>query len=227
MKGARDRPICLVMKTAAVNFSRFRALLSAREVERSERFRFQHDQDEYVTAHGLKRLALAALTGQPPRELGFYTEIHGKPGILGSKIPFNLSHSRGHVALLVGTVGQVGVDLELPDPRLEYKSLIAQVAHSSERDRITNAAEFYRLWTSKEAACKATGEGLRRDPTTFALMPHGSGEYSIDLDDQRLHLFAYPSPIRGHIAFAFSSRPTGMLRVDVLPTPCRYQKLNP
>ena len=78
---------------------------------------------------------------------------------------FNISHSAGVVACAFCEDGRIGIDLERVRP-----TSVADfhgVFHEHERQRIAScpdaAAEFYRIWTFKEAVVKADGRGIGID----------------------------------------------------------------
>jgi len=77
---------------------------------------------------------------------------------------WNLSHSKGALALIVGPPGaDVGVDIErIRDARRE---LVDYVTREEERAQVVDAETFTRLWTAKEAYMKLVGSGLAIGPT--------------------------------------------------------------
>lgn len=94
---------------------------------------------------------------------------------------FNVSHS-GTLGLCALSDRPVGVDIERVRPRKE--GLPAYALDERElgwfRTRGENWADFYTLWTMKEARIKCTGEGLRRPPrkiTVPLLEPGGRAEW--------------------------------------------------
>ncbi len=94
----------------------------------------------------------------------------GKPYLQGRPIDFNLSHTRGGVAVLLGR-GDLGVDVERADRRVDVERVgIRSFTHSELRwVRAGNPSErFIRMWTLKEAYMKARGLGLRLSPKTFS-----------------------------------------------------------
>jgi 4'-phosphopantetheinyl transferase len=93
-------------------------------------------------------------------------DARGKPAIHGERLCFNLAHSGD--ALLVGVADAlaVGVDLETPSQprpvldlaRRYFAPAEAQALAALPEDRRQDA--FLRLWTCKEAALKAQGQGI-------------------------------------------------------------------
>jgi 4'-phosphopantetheinyl transferase len=148
------------------------------ERERAGRFRIAADRREFIAAHALLRTMLTLHLGVPPTAWRFLIDANGKPSIdpnVGShQLQFNLSHTRGLVAVALASRGAVGVDVEEIDEakadlaiaeayfaRSEVEML--QKAPPSERARC-----FFRLWTLKEAYIKAIGTGLSAPLNSFA-----------------------------------------------------------
>jgi 4'-phosphopantetheinyl transferase len=74
---------------------------------------------------------------------------------------FNISHSGDIVVCALSDESPMGIDIEqmLPVSFSEYKEIMSV----NEWDSINESgsvSEFYRLWTKKEAVCKAEGIGL-------------------------------------------------------------------
>lgn len=115
----------------------------------------------------LLRTALAPLLGCLPHELAFDREARGRPFLRHPGAPdFNLSDTVGGTLIAICPAGRVGVDLERTDRRLPVAKLAARWYSTEEAAALqTLDAEaariaFLRLWTAKEASCKATGTGI-------------------------------------------------------------------
>jgi len=147
---------------------RCRALLSADEIARADRFAFAHLTRSFEIAHGALRLLLAAYLNTQPQRVQFTYGSHGKPALTsGSGLRFNMAHSR-ELALYAFTAGcEIGVDVEqvrsMPDlesiaqrffNKVEVTELMAVQGGPARTDA------FFRCWTRKEAYMKAVGEGL-------------------------------------------------------------------
>jgi len=103
----------------------------------------------------------------------------GKPYVKGSGLDFNLTHSGGLAALLVSTVGSVGIDMEPLQRGYDLLECAASFCHPDEinqlpLDRETRAMELIQLWTAKEALLKAHGSGLGFPPTGL-IIKNGRG----------------------------------------------------
>jgi 4'-phosphopantetheinyl transferase len=151
------------------------AWLDAAEREKASRFVFARNRIEYAAAHVLVRHALAAATGHPPAAFRFEAGAHGKPtawiGRETAGIHFNLSHSKGLVAVALGLC-ELGLDVE----PIRHSVNLAVARHAFAPEEIAwleglsegrQAEGFLRLWTLKEAFIKATGLGLSQPLDTF------------------------------------------------------------
>jgi 4'-phosphopantetheinyl transferase len=163
----------------------FARVLASDELARASQFFLERDRSRYLVAHSALRLVLAAYLDCPSGALRFLTGNNGKPALAGRPLEFNLSHSGDIVAIAVACAGRdVGIDVERMRPLPDMAGLLrhfatsaeAAVWHSLPADRRERA--FYRLWTRKEAALKATGDGLLGAPGGFEA---GSGEAMVQL----------------------------------------------
>jgi 4'-phosphopantetheinyl transferase len=184
------------------------AALSPEERARAGRFMFDRDRDACRAAHGLKRVTLARLNGVAPSALDFVVGPRGKPA-LGTRpaLRFNLSHCHGLVALAVSRDREVGVDVEFLGRRRPLVEALDRYFGPAERAWLATrppaefVADFLRLWTLKEAAIKATGDGLYADLDSF------------DVDPVRPALLRRPA---AWPALALSARPVGADHVAAL-----------
>lgn len=129
--------------------------------------RFHRWQDRQARILG--RLLLRAVlrrAGQPCDLTRMVWSLEGRPS-LPECGDFNLSHSGGLV--LCGWIarGRIGVDVETDHPGLRLADLEPSMS-LAERQLIKAAAapmqEAVRLWTAKEAVCKADGCGITVAP---------------------------------------------------------------
>ena len=115
----------------------------------------------------LLRTVLAATLGVAPAALVFGREAHGRPFLRNDGAPdFNLTDTSGGTLIALCRRGRVGVDIERFDrvppvarlaPRWFAATEAAQLAAMPVDD---GRRAFLRLWTAKEASCKATGTGI-------------------------------------------------------------------
>lgn len=152
-----------------------RSWLSAAEQERAASFRFEIHRDRYVRGRGMMRALLARRLGADPASLEFILGDKGKPSLVGDPTGFNLSHSEGTAVFAVGNVGDLGVDVEGYDRRVDHAGLARRCFRESEIEWMEgfSPAErhlaFFRIWTAKEARMKASGEGFHLSPQRIEL----------------------------------------------------------
>lgn len=115
----------------------------------------------------LLRTVLATHVGVAPDALGFGREEKGRPFLRHDGAPdFNLSDTHGGTLVGLCRRGRVGVDLERIDRKPPVNRLSRRWFSALEADALqlmdaeSSRAAFLRLWTAKEASCKATGTGI-------------------------------------------------------------------
>jgi 4'-phosphopantetheinyl transferase len=145
----------------------YRSMLSPEELQRAERFRFEHLRHSYTRSRGSLRLLLAHYLGRPPSEIQLICRPKGKPILRdSSQIDFNASHS-GQMALYAFTVGcELGIDVERLRKLDDAESIAARFFSTAEASELLSLTPeqrgpaFFRCWTRKEAYVKAVGDGL-------------------------------------------------------------------
>ena len=157
-----------------------REILSPTEKQRADRFRFDTHRDRFVRGRAFLREIVAQFYKCEPSELMVVEGSDGKPLVPGSAVAFNLSHSGDIAVLGVAPMKEIGVDVETFDRNVECVSIAKRFFAESEFRAVKAQPSdeqrelFFRLWTSKEAAMKATGEGLRIDPRLVEVdLDHG------------------------------------------------------
>ena len=128
-----------------------------------------------ITGHEAGRLLLARLyrdeTGEDLPSIAV-TE-RGKPYFEDSSLHFSISHTKKH-AFCVLSREKVGIDAEEKDRNIDLR-LADKILSPTEKQQFDAAEDkrlaLLRFWVLKEAAAKATGEGLRGYPnhTAFSL----------------------------------------------------------
>ena len=142
-------------------------LLDAEEQNRALKFRTEPLQQQYIGAHGKLRLFLAEALKTTPEALRFSIAEYGKPYLTDyPDWDFNLSHSAGKMAVVIGQGGQVGIDIEQCQLRDSLASLakrcfsVAELEYWQALSELQQVNDFYRFWTLKEAFVKASGRGI-------------------------------------------------------------------
>lgn len=161
--------------------ARAAARLSPDERARADRFRFHRDRRDFVAAHALLRETLSLNGGEAPERWDLVATDSGKPVLAGSQassgLTFNLSHTHGLVACVVGSEIDVGIDVEHLTPRVDPLDLArryfspAEVAYLMSGPDADRSERFVEVWTLKESYIKAVGMGLSHPLDTFSLIP--------------------------------------------------------
>jgi 4'-phosphopantetheinyl transferase len=144
--------------------------VSDAEMERAQRFHFARDRQQFLASRILLRQALTHYVPQvEPRDWAFAALDKGKPYIsrpTGCKLQFNMSHTRGMIALAFA-LGSIGVDAEWVDrAMLDMEGTIPKFFEAFERAYLGAyksegwQRRFLDIWTLKEARLKASGLGL-------------------------------------------------------------------
>ena len=153
-----------------------RQLLTTDEIERAERFYFEHHQVDFVVARGLLRMLLERYLGHPAGALRFDYSSFGKPSLepefrqppnSKSILHFNLSHSADYVLYAFVLDHEIGVDIEYVKRDFPCLQVAENFFSAQEQTFLRSLATpqeqyeaFFNCWTRKEAYIKAQGEGL-------------------------------------------------------------------
>ncbi|ABB38401.1 4'-phosphopantetheinyl transferase [Oleidesulfovibrio alaskensis G20] len=125
-------------------------------------------KEQYLFAHGVKRLILGRKTHCAPERLGFGFSRFGKPFLAhpATSLQFNMSHSGPFCMLGISAESQIGVDIEIHSHSISYHTIIenyfspTEIAIWKKTNPANSKKAFYRLWTLKEAVFKCIGSGL-------------------------------------------------------------------
>jgi 4'-phosphopantetheinyl transferase len=153
----------------------FRDLLTEEERRQEARFHFAEASKRYLVTRAMARTVLSRYAPVAPRAWRFAANRFGRPEILNVEchakdgergLAFNISHTRGLVALAVSRDCELGVDVENVVARSVSMKVadrffapaevdeLYRVPHDRRQDR------FFEYWTLKEAYIKARGMGL-------------------------------------------------------------------
>jgi len=153
-----------------------RCILSAAEIDRACRFRFEKDQARFVSCRASLRLLLSRYTGAPPEEIAFRYESGGKPALAGiAGWQFNVSHSRDLAAIAISHYDALGIDVEIIEPNFPRNDVAPDVLANDELADLAalpvsgQPAHFFQLWTLKEALLKAVGIGFSTEPRSIRI----------------------------------------------------------
>lgn len=196
------------------------SVLSADEIAQSDRLRHASDRVAYRCAHLIFRLMAARRLGLEPSEAGDlrFTRrchscggAHGKPQIVGAGAGAELSLSRSGDTMLVASApasSPIGADVERV-PEVVFTGFddyvlapTEPVPHGRDADR-----RRLELWVAKEAAVKATGQGLAVAPGEMAVAR--SAEESL------------PAASAHWSGTITAPEHPGLNRLHVAPVPCK------
>ncbi len=164
------------LERAAELAGRYLPLLSADELERAGRFKFEHLREAYILGRGVTRSILARCMDTDPRAIRFEYSTHGKPSLEGAQEwHFNVSHSGSLLVCAMTAAAPVGVDVERVRPMPDAAAVAKRFFSAAEAQRVLSAppesvaALFFEIWTRKEAFLKANGTGLSRGLHSFTV----------------------------------------------------------
>ena len=177
---------------APAELDALRALLSADELERAARFKFDVLARRFIAGRGILRSLIGAYIGTAPAELRFRYDA-GKPSLEtqpSTPLYFNLAHADGLAVYAVTRSAAIGIDVERVAPLPDATDIAANYFAPGEIRRLSRATDtagsFYRCWTRKEAYVKALGEGLAHPLDRF--------EVTMDADEPAVLLAVADDP---------------------------------
>lgn len=146
-------------------------LLSEEERNKSNCFHFADDRLRYVVTRAMVRTVLSRYADVAPAAWTFEANSHGRPEIapslsgLSGDLRFNLSHTRGLIALGVCRGSSIGVDVEHLErqPALGVAERFFSSTEAAELAALPSdqqAQRFFEYWTLKESYIKAHGKGI-------------------------------------------------------------------
>jgi 4'-phosphopantetheinyl transferase len=149
----------------------YRALLTEEERRKELRFYFPDDQRRYLVTRAMVRTVLSRYLDVAPTDWRFAANRYGRPEIANFKpdecgLRFNISHTRGLIALGVTQFRELGVDVENVRAREVSLGIAdrffakAEVAELATVPPARQQDRFFEYWTFKESYIKARGMGL-------------------------------------------------------------------
>lgn len=134
---------------------------------RIKRYTGEKERQSRIAGKALLVYALKKLQVYPAVSLDNYAySLTNQPILKGSDIHFSISHSSNMIlcAVVQGEGGKIGIDVERLNP--VKLNLMKFYFNPSSWEEIINApdhtAAFYRHWTMKEAAIKASGLSIEQ-----------------------------------------------------------------
>lgn len=147
------------------------ALLNDAERAQQLRFHFADDRLRYLATRALVRTVLSRYAPIAPADWAFTPNEYGRPAIANGHaqartLSFNLSHTRGLIAMAVTRDRVLGVDVENLTTRQVSGGIAEHFFSPTEVAELATVPEerrqdrFFEYWTFKEAYIKARGMGL-------------------------------------------------------------------
>jgi 4'-phosphopantetheinyl transferase len=184
-------------------------LLSRREQENLNKFKFLKDQISYLVSYVVLRLLIAKYTGMEFDQIVFRYNNYGKPYIKGYDMYFNLSHTLSNTVIAF-CKKEIGIDIEHLDREVEVDNLAQMVFSAREQGLLKRSQKdyqhkkFFEIWTQKEAALKCIGIGIGHELNEVDV--GGLHQVKVELDKHnyllRIDAFDIPdSNCIGHVAY--------------------------
>lgn len=181
--------------TAALNTERlaaYRQLMSAEEMARNQRYRFERDQHRDCLTRALARTVLSEYADRQPAEWQFAKGEHGKPEIVDPPLPirFNLSHTGRWVVCAVSRGQAIGIDIEHTERKNDVRAIAEhyfsaqEVAALFQLEHRQQGERFFDYWTLKEAYMKARGEGISLGLGNFSFNVSDTDDIAISFGDK-------------------------------------------
>lgn len=146
-------------------------LLTEEERKRQQRFLFAEDRKRFLLTRAAVRTLLSRYAAVAPADWRFTANSHGRPAIApchckATGLNFNLSHTRGLIAVAICWHRQLGVDVEQLRQRPSALELAQRFFATEEAEALAELPpalrqhRFFEYWTLKESYVKALGRGL-------------------------------------------------------------------
>jgi 4'-phosphopantetheinyl transferase len=142
------------------------SLLSQREKDRLCTIRHPLTRFHFLRGRTMLRVMLAKHLGGKPNDIPLTVNAHGKPVLADHSLHFNVTHTEGLLAFVVGH-SPVGIDAERTQTNRDLAGLVNRYFSTAEQAQFASlpaelqVAAFLRGWTCKEALLKAIGTGMR------------------------------------------------------------------
>lgn len=188
--GLSGYPRCLLGDGRSASIGAPEVLLTESELKRLDRMKDETRRSELEKSFKLRRAMAGTLVDCQPGDVVVATEASGAPYLAAPiRQSLTLATKGSWTFVAVDEDGaRIGSDVEIIRP-IDWQSMLRMVcsppeaaAFLAQHDNEDAAiADFFRLWTIKEAVLKATGEGFRAGPKNiqvpdalYAGMVHGS-----------------------------------------------------
>ena len=153
---------------------------------------------QFVAGRLLLRATLSWCATCPPFSFAFRVDHVGMPQLIDNpwSFYFSVSHSSDLAAVAV-SAAPVGIDVERVSCDFDWFHIAVQLLHPREAEFLMDpstpdpTAEFFRIWTRKEALLKATSAGISADLHACAAL--GDGPIDVPNSTIAWHLVDIPA----------------------------------
>jgi phosphopantetheinyl transferase len=204
-----------------VDHAQWRSLtntLSLAERSKALEFRFDADRKAYVLAHGLRRLALAAMLDVQPDALVFQDAESGQPQLIKPNhktIYYSHSHTREAVLFAASFDAAVGVDVErVAAEPADFTQLAPFMVWPEVAESGAAPLSFFHCWTALEAFWKAAGTGLSTEQPRLQLCAHSLGHFEVSFETP--HDFSMTSLAAQSVIFQVTSPPSSVASLALI-----------
>ncbi len=145
-------------------------ILTPEERDRASLYRYPRDGDQFILVRGGLRLMLSRYLGLHPQEIRLAYNSKGKPSLAAgqteSPVEFNVSFSGSIAVYAFSRSITIGIDVEQRDADLDFHRVTDRFLEKTDSVFLESLPEgvrrdsFFALWTLKEAAAKAHGDGI-------------------------------------------------------------------
>lgn len=223
-----DIHIWQVSLTQSTDTAQIIEALSLNEREKVKKFRSQQLKQSFLVTRFAVRYLLAKYLGLEPSALQFGQGEFGKPFLFNAPaLAFNLSHSVDSLYLAVAGSGEVGIDIESANRKVNIDHLAARFFSPKEAAILTACHDlqrkqqlFFQLWTAKEAFVKGIGVGLQYGLDQFCINIDQSGaalqlECESRYQGWQLKALSVPLPYYGTLAFTVAKPQIHYFEMDL------------
>lgn len=147
-------------------------LLSDKERAGLSRMRHEPGRVRHILGRCLVRSVLAQVYACEPSAVAIDVDDKGRPHCEADRVTFSITHSGDCVLAAFSHGGRIGLDVECTSRVVKALSLARHFFHPEEVAYIESGGDsmeerFFRIWTAKEAYCKAIGLGLGLSLSSF------------------------------------------------------------
>lgn len=176
--------------------ARYKRFLTPEEAQKQQRFYFEKDRHQYLVTRGFIRSLLTRYVPHvTPSMWRFETNKYGRPHIKADpdipKIQFNISHTKGLVAIAIAMEREIGVDVETVTRDGDQVSIADRFFSAKEVEELHTLPasrqkdRFFDYWTLKESYIKARGMGLSIPLGDFSFILGPAPQIGIEIAEKQ------------------------------------------